>query len=377
MPALLPFLALLLLSVLPAALAREAPSLQIAPFLSGLEAPVALADDGTGRLVIAEQRGTLRIVVNGQLRSEPCLDLRDRVKSGGERGLLSVVFHPRYKENGRLFVNYTTTRNGPLETVVAEFHAPARALKVDPATEKVVLRFRQPYSNHNGGQLAFGPDGMLYIATGDGGSGGDPQQHGQNLETLLGKILRIDVDRPGEGETYSIPADNPFVGTPNARPEIWDYGLRNPWRFSFDRKTGLLWTGDVGQNHWEEIDIVEKGKNYGWSAREGTHDFKPERGNGPMVDPVKEYGRSEGQSVTGGYVYRGEEIPALQGIYLYADFLSGNVWGLECAGNGQPVTFDALLFKAPFNISSFGEDHTGALYLLDYGGGRVLRVIDR
>ncbi len=367
---------LLLFLLLPVALfAREVPPLRMAPLLSGLQAPVAFADDGSGRLFVAEQAGTLRVAPAGRLRAEPYLDITDRVKSGGECGLLSVAFHPRFKENGRFFVNYTTVRNGPLETIIAEYQAPPHALKADAGSEKILLRILQPYSNHNGGQLAFGPDGMLYIATGDGGSGGDPKQHGQNLQTPLGKILRVDVDAPAsEGQAVAVPKDNPFANTPGALKEIWAYGLRNPWRFSFDRKTGLLWAGDVGQNKWEEIDIIERGKNYGWSAKEGFADFKPERAVGPLVDPIKVYDRAAGQSVTGGYVYRGRAIPGLTGIYLYADYLSGNVWGLECAGNGQPVTFDALLFKAPFNVSSFGEDHEGELYLLDYSGGRVLRL---
>jgi len=341
-----------------------------------MEQPTSFADDGQGRLFVTEQEGRIRIAVQERLRREAYLDLTDRVKSGGECGLLCVVFHPGFAENGRFFVNYTTEKNGSLETVVSEFHAAPGALKADAATEKEILRFKQPYSNHNGGQLAFGPDGKLYIAAGDGGSGGDPQQNGLNLGTWLGKILRIDVD---SGSPYKVPPDNPFVSRAGARPEIWAYGLRNPWRFSFDRKTGLLWAADVGQNKFEEIDIIEKGGNYGWSAREGAHDFKPERAEGvadPMIDPVKDYGRGEGQCVTGGYVYRGRNFPALEGLYLYGDFASRKVWALRCEGNGKPVTFDALLTTLPFPISAFGEDHEGELYVLDYTGGKVLRLVD-
>lgn len=359
--------------------AQAAPSpaitIQAQPFLNGIESPTAFTDDGSGRLFITEQTGRIRIAVNGQLRKEPFLDISNEVKSGGERGLLCVVFHPKFAENGRFFVNYTTEKNGSLETVVAEFKAGASDLKADPKTEKEILRFHQPYSNHNGGQLAFGPDGMLYIAVGDGGSGGDPQQNGQNLKTWLGKILRIDINGSQPGKAYAVPADNPFVATPEAKPEIWAYGLRNPWRFSFDLKTGQLWAGDVGQNKWEEIDIIEKGKNYGWSAREGMHDFRPERAAGALIDPVKDYGRDLGQSVTGGYVYRGKEFPALDGLYLYGDFATGRVWGLRCEGNGKPVTFDAELAKFPFTISAFGEDRHGELYILDYGGGKVLKLV--
>jgi len=318
----------------------------------------------------------VRIAVSEQLRREPYLDITAKVKDGGECGLLCVVFHPRFEENGRFFVNYTTEESGKLETVVSEFHASPTKMKADPGTEKVILRFRQPYTNHNGGQLAFGPDGMLYIAVGDGGSGGDPHQNGLNLNTWLGKILRIDVN---SGEPYRVPPDNPFVGKPNAKPEIWAYGLRNPWRFSFDRKTGQLWAADVGQNKWEEIDLIEKGGNYGWSAREGAHDFKPERAkgvDGPMIDPIKEYGREIGQCVTGGYVYRGRRYPQWDGLYIYGDFLSRKIWGLRCEGNGKPVTFDAELLASPFSISAFGEDREGELYVLDYGGGKVLRLTE-
>ncbi len=373
----LPLVSVLVLAMLPVAFAQSAtPSLRAVSFLSGMEQPTSFADDGTGRLFVTEQAGKVRIAVVEQLRREPYLDIVERVKEGGECGLLCIVFHPRFAENGRFFVNYTTVKNGPLETVVSEFHARPTAMKADPTTEKEILRFRQPYANHNGGQLAFGPDGMLYIAVGDGGSGGDPHQNGPNLNTWLGKILRIDVDSDAP---YRVPADNPFVGKADAKPEIWAFGLRNPWRFSFDRKTGQLWAADVGQNKWEEIDLVEKGGNYGWSAREGAHDFKPERAEpakGPMIDPIKDYGRDIGQCVTGGYVYRGRKFPALEGLYIYGDFASRKIWALRCEGNGKPVTFDAELLSVPFNISAFGEDREGELYVLDYGGGKVLRLVE-
>jgi glucose/arabinose dehydrogenase len=214
---------------------------------------------------------------------------------------------------------------------------------------------------------------MLYIAVGDGGSGGDPQQNGQSLKTFLGKILRIDVNPKDTAKAYAVPADNPFVGKTEAKPEIWSWGMRNPWRFSFDRKTGLLWAADVGQNKWEEIDIIEKGKNYGWSAMEGTHEFKPERAVGELTGPIKEYGHEVGPCIIGGYVYRGTQNPSLDGIYIYGDFI-GKVFGLRCAGNGKPLTLDTEFLKLPFQISSFGEDKDGELYILSYPGGQVYRI---
>ena len=266
-------------------------------------------------------------------------------------------------------MNYTTRQSGKLETVVAEFKSPPLASHVDAATGREILRFDQPYANHNGGNVIFGPDGMLYIGNGDGGSGGDPHNNGQQLNTWLGKILRIDVDSK---QPYAIPADNPFVKTVGAKPEIWAFGLRNPWRFSFDRQTRQLYCGDVGQNKWEEINIIEKGKNYGWSAREGAHDFLPERAAGQLTEPIKDYGRDLGVSVTGGYVYRGRDIPSLQGVYVYADYQSGRIWGLKW--DGHALTLDAELLHVPFLISSFGEDKDGELYVCDHRGGKIFRI---
>ncbi len=367
---------LLALFLLAVAVRAETPHLRLQPLVSGLAQPTSFAHDGSARLYVTEQAGRVRLIVAGRLEREPWLEITDRVKDGGECGLLGLAFHPDFARNGRFFVNYTTTRRGSLETVVAEFHAPPGAAKADASSERVLLTLAQPYSNHNGGQITFGPDGMLYIATGDGGAGGDPEQAGQSLETLLGKMLRLDVDGEStEGLAYRIPPDNPFIATPKARPEIWAWGLRNPWRFSFDRKTGLLWAADVGQNKWEEINLLEKGKNYGWSAREGRHDFKPERAVGPMVDPIKEYGREQGLSVTGGYVYRGKAFPKLDGLYFYADFASRRLWALRCEGPGQPVTLDVEIMQLPFNPSAFGEDRDGELYLLGYDNGRVYRMV--
>jgi len=343
------------------------PAIRLAPFASGLEEPTSFACDSAGRLFVTEQKGRIQFIEHQRPRL--FLDLTDRVASGGECGLLGLAFHPEFARNGFFYVNYTTRRHGRLETIVSRFEAKPPATRAAAETEKEVLRFAQPYANHNGGQIAFGPDGMLYIGIGDGGSAGDPHNNAQNLGNWLGKILRIDVGT----HPYRVPPDNPFVSREGARPEIWAYGLRNPWRFSFDRKTGELWAADVGQNRWEEIDRIEKGGNYGWSARESSHPFKPERAGGAsLINPVKEYGREEGHSVTGGYVYRGRAFPALDGIYFYADFVSRHLWGLR--REGGKVSLDARLMTAPFPISAFGEDAEGELYLLDYGEGRIFRI---
>lgn len=349
--------------------ATELPAFDFTPVVSGLARPTCVVEDGAGRLFILEQAGRMLRVVDG--KAELFLDLTDRVDSkANECGLLGLAFHPNFRSNGRFFLNYTTSSRGKLETVVAEFRAPAGALSVSRENEREVLRFEQPFGNHNGGEVIFGPDGKLYIGVGDGGAGGDPNNNGQNLGTWLGKILRIDVDARSP---YAVPADNPFVHTEGARPEIWAYGLRNPWRFSFDRQTGQLFCGDVGQNKYEEIDIIEKGKNYGWRLREGFHPFKEENPNLMTVAPIKEYGRELGMSVTGGYVYRGKQIPGLEGVYLYADYVSGRIWGLKW--DGQRLTFDRELRKTNLMISSFGEDSQGELYICDHVAGRLLKLV--
>lgn len=338
------------------------PKIRLVPVFEGLSKPLAFIDDGQGRFFFLEQQGRIRVARGTTVDPMPFLDLTAKVYSRStECGLLGMALHPDFQKNGRFFLNYTTKENGKLETVVSEWAAG----KDGPGRERILLRFDQPWENHNGGSLVFGPDGMLYIGVGDGGAGGDPENNGQTLETWLGKILRIDVN---SGAPYSVPADNPFVGRAGARPEIWAWGLRNPWRFSFDRQTGRLWCGDVGQNKLEEIDIIEKGKNYGWSAREGSHPFKPERAAGELVDPVIQYARSEGVSVTGGYVYRGSKCWGLAGVYIYADYGSGTIWGFQAGGES------GVLLKSGLHISSFGEDAQGELYVCDHGRGRILRI---
>lgn len=337
--------------------------------VSGLERPVNLqpAGDGSGRLFIIEKVGRIRVFQNGQLLDTPYLDITDRVGSGGnEQGLLGLAFHPNYKVNGRFFVNYTD-KNG--NTVIARYRVTGDPNVADPTGEMVVLRVTQPFQNHNGGVLAFGPDGYLYAGLGDGGSAGDPQGNAQSLNTWLGKILRLDVD---SAEPYAIPPDNPFGN------EIWAYGLRNPWRMSFDSQTGDLYIGDVGQNQWEEIDFVSAGTpgglNFGWNYMEGTHPYEgtPPQGT-QLVPPVAEYSHSEGGcSVTGGYVYRGA-MPEWNGIYMYADYCSGIVWGLIRSNGGWQ---DQVLYSGVGRITSFGQDETGEIYLI-LDSGQILRLAAR
>ncbi|HEV8717484.1 MAG TPA: PQQ-dependent sugar dehydrogenase, partial [Candidatus Binatia bacterium] len=282
----------------------------------------------------------------------------------GERGLLGLAFHPRYRSNGLFYVNYTNTQGN---TVIACYQVSKNPNVADPQSARVLLTIRQPFSNHNGGQLQFGPDGYLYIGTGDGGSGGDPQNNGQSLRTLLGKILRIDVNR---GFRYAIPRDNPFVREPEARREIWAFGFRNPWRFSFDRLTGDMFIGDVGQAQWEEIDFQRAsskgGENYGWRLMEGKHCFNPSTNCNPgrLTLPILEYSHSLGCAVTGGYRYRGTQLPQLFGSYLYGDLCTGLIWKATKANNGQWIT--TVLLDSPYVITTFGEDEDGELYLAHY-----------
>ena len=330
------------------------------------------AGDGSDRLFVVEQAGRIHVFPNDAAVDETTefLDIRDRVSDGGnEEGLLGLAFHPDYANNGYFYVNYSAS--GPRRNVIARYSVSASdPNRADRESETVLLTFEQPYSNHNGGQLAFGPDGYLYIATGDGGSGGDPQNNAQNRTNLLGKILRIDVDNSSGSSAYAIPGDNPFAGNAEGyAEEIWAYGLRNPWRFSFDPVTGRLWTGDVGQNRFEEVDIIEKGKNYGWRIMEGFSCYNPASGcdqNG-LTKPIVEYGRNQGASITGGHVYRGSGVPELQGQYIYADFVTGRIWGLTYNGPGDIE--NTLLLASNENVSSFGVDEAGELYICSFGGG--------
>jgi glucose/arabinose dehydrogenase len=334
-----------------------------AQVITGLHHPTVITHAGDERLFIVEQPGRIRIWQNGQLLAAPFLDITSQVDSdGSEQGLLGLAFHPHYRENGFFYLNYIDLRGN---TVIARFQVGSDPNLADPGSELKLLGVPQPFANHNGGQLAFGPDGYLYLGLGDGGSQGDPAGNGQSTNTLLGKLLRLDVDR---GEPYAIPADNPFANG-GGEPEIWAWGLRNPWRFSFDSATGDLYIGDVGQSQWEEIDYLPAGTpggvNFGWNALEATHPYKG--GNSAaFTAPVAEYGHGEGCSVTGGYVYRGAALAEWQGVYLYGDFCSGQIWGLLKSASGWQ---NDLLFQSGFSLSTFGVDHNGELYLADYGGG--------
>jgi glucose/arabinose dehydrogenase len=324
--------------------------------------------DGTNRLFVVQQTGLIMVFNNDPATASVStfLDVSGKLSAkGGEEGLLGLAFHPQFATNGVFFINYTAPN--PLRTVVAKYHVSAANPSVADTAGEVVLEVNQPYTNHNGGMLAFGPDGYLYIGMGDGGSGGDPQNNGQSLTTLLGKILRIDVNSQSQNYKYVIPPDNPFVGNFNGyREEIWAYGLRNPWRFSFDRTTGLLWAGDVGQSDWEEVDIIERGKNYGWRIMEGFSCYEPHTGcdKTGLTLPVVSYSHTEGQAITGGYVYRGSLCPDLVGTYLYGDYGTRRVWRLKTEAGS--VISDSLLFLAPSLISSFGEDNSGELYVTSY-----------
>lgn len=331
-------------------------------------------DGGQSHIFVTEQSGRIHVFpMDPEItNTEVFLDIRDRVsESGNEEGLLGLAFDTNYSINGHFYVYYSSS--SPRRSVVSRFSVnqsdPNTAI---PSSEIIILETPQPYNNHNGGQIAFGPDGYLYIGLGDGGSGGDPMGNGQNISTLLGAILRIDVGSTSENKSYDIPLDNPFVGISGAREEIWAYGLRNPWRFSFDEKTGLLWTGDVGQKRWEEIDIVEKGLNYGWNTMEGGHCFSLATNcdTTNLTLPVAEYDQTEGCSITGGYVYRGGEIPWLLDTYVYGDFCSGKIWGLRY--DGEAVIEQSLLFDSNLSITSFGQGLDGSLYVLSRNDGIYL-----
>lgn len=334
--------------------------------------PVLLlqAPHDTTRWYVVERGGKIHQLNSSGTLRRLVIDLTAVVESGPtEAGLLGMAFHPRFADNGRVFLSYTVN-GSPLTSVLAEYRSSDGGRSLDPGSRRILLQQRQPFGNHNGGHIAFGPDGYLYFGLGDGGAGGDPQGHGQNRDTLLGSLLRLDVDR---GEPYAIPPDNPFVKG-GGRAEIYAWGLRNPWRWSFDRLSGELWIGDVGQNRWEEVNRVAAGDNLGWNRWEGRHCYRSEECSAAGVTlPVAEYSHAEGCSVTGGYVYRGEAIAALRGYYLYGDFCSGRIWGLDTADERAAPR---LLLASGKRIASFAEDAAGELYLLDFAAGRIFRLVD-
>ena len=375
------------------------PSVRLTTYASGFNTPVAFVQDPTESHTqfVVEQAGRIRTVVSGRVQGDDFLDLRDRVLSGGEQGLLGLAFPPDAPTSGRFFIHYTNYQGN---VVVARLKRSSDPRRADPSTyfelqwstgERII---RHPFANHNGGCLVFGPDGFLYIGLGDGGSGDDPDHRAQNAGELLGKILRIDVSVPdADTAGFRVPSSNPFASRGGFRPEIWDVGLRNPWRFSFDDPsrggTGALVIGDVGQNHWEEIDYEPAGRggrNYGWRNREGANDYITSRPPLflPLVDPVLEYDHDAGQSITGGYIYRGNAAPALNGRFFFADFVFGRLWSAAVAVNPstREATFSDLVeYASAFrgdegdvNISSFGVDADGELYVADYSHGRILRV---
>jgi glucose/arabinose dehydrogenase len=336
------------------------------------------AGDGSGRMFVVEKTGAIRIVKGDQVLATPFIDLSSKVRaSGSEQGLLGLAFHPRYAQNGRFFVGYTDNAG---RNTVERYQVSGDPDQADPSTGVKLLSIDDPASNHNGGNVVFGPDGYLWVGTGDGGGAGDRYQNGQNRQALLGKMLRLDVDG---GEPYAIPADNPYVGNAAYLPEIWAMGMRNPWRYSFDRGTGVLWIGDVGQNAYEEIDRVPAGSagglNFGWPIMEGLHCYpsSTQCDQGSYVQPVAEYGRTGGCSVTGGYVYRGSAYPALQGLYFFGDYCTGKIWSLDQQESGTWRMTEQL--QQPIQISSFGEDEAGEVYITTFSGGdgahRIYQIV--
>ena len=308
------------------------------------------------------------------------LDIKNKVGvTHDEEGLLSLAFHPDFEENGELYVWYSAQR--PKRSVLSRFTYNSEGVRVNAETEEVLLEVREPWGNHNGGTVMFGPDGFLYLGIGDGGAANDPHRNGQNNKTLLGTIIRIDVNNSTESAKYAIPKDNPLVSSQDARHEIWAWGLRNPWRMSFDRTTGELWTGDVGQNAWEEIDVITKGGNYGWNAREGRHNFLEPKTTPTTVDPVHEYGRRSGGSITGGYVYRGTDIPNLSGGYIFADYISRRTWILTKDEEGEEsYAAQQIAKKTPLSISSFGETPDGEIIVCGFvspyaSTGKMYRLV--
>ena len=370
-------LAICIIFLLTSAGVWAAPIIGVKPIVTGLANPVAIthAGDGSGRLFITRKGGKVIVYDGTKVLPEPFVDLSSLVSTVGEQGLLSVAFHPSYENNGFFFVNYTDT-NG--DTVIARYSVSSDLNVADQNSAFVILNITQPFRNHNGGQLQFGPDGYLYIGMGDGGSAGDTQNNAQNPGKLLGKLLRVDVD----GEVpYAIPTSNPFVGNSEALDEIWALGLRNPWRFSFDRQTGDLFIGDVGQRTWEEVNFQSAnspgGENYGWRLMEGTHCFNPatECNDGTLTLPIIEYDHSLGCSITGGYRYRGSRNRDLYGVYLYADYCTGRIWGAKEDGNGGWMITELL--DTDFRITTFGEDESGEIYVADSRSGIIYQIVQK
>lgn len=370
------------------------PDIKLETVVSKLDYPVHIANDGfhQNRVYIVEQDGLIQIIdTNKKIKfKQPFLNIKDRVTSGGEKGLLSVAFHPDYPKDKRFFVNYTTENNG-LYTIISEYVADDD-LQTTKNSERVLLKIKQPHGNHNGGQIDFGPDGFLYIGMGDGGSGNDPTGNGQNINSLLGTILRIDVNHKSGKSPYTIPTNNPFIKKTGAKPEIWAYGLRNPWRFSFDAATGKLWTADVGQDDVEEINIIKRGGNYGWNIMEGnicTPQVNKNCNRENLEAPVYTYGHDQGRSITGGMVYRGNTINGLCGVYIFGDYVMQRIWGIrienrkliaqkELVGRGnlaqgilRYVTGDGLL------ISSFGYDTSNEIYVAAHRSGKVYKIVPK
>jgi glucose/arabinose dehydrogenase len=388
-PALPPLLALCLSTFLYAQPqpSSDVPKLQLAPVTGGIDRPVYLTNHGTPETYIVEQSGKVRVWDNGRFRPDPFLDLSKKVHVDYECGLLSIAFHPKFAENGYVYAYYTIN-HPPIRSIISEFKVPQGSDKVDPASERILLHFSQPYNNHKGGQLQFGPqDGMLYIGTGDGGLANDPFNNGQNGLTYLAKILRIDVN---QREPYGIPKDNPFIHDNTFFPEIWAYGVRNPWRFSFDRETGLLYAADVGQDRWEEIDIITRGGNYGWRIKEGKETLHPVPKEPKMIDPIWQYPHNgTSMSVTGGVVYRGKACPSLVGWYLFADYVDGRIFALKYDKEKAKVQAVGVAFTPPtvgapkglirpnnLQPSAFGEDAEGEVYVCDVTNGRIFKVVE-
>lgn len=367
--------------------ATVSPQARFEPVHTSLKftSPVQVVFDGVhdDRMFVVEKEGVVRKVsTKKEASKKPAyLDIKSKVgERHDEEGLLSLAFHPNFKKNGEMYVWYTAHR--PRRAVLSKFTASGESFdEVKAESEKVLLEVDQPWGNHNGGTVVFGPEGYLYVGIGDGGAANDPHGHGQNKSTLLGTIIRIDVNKKSEDQLYAIPPDNPLVGVDGAREEIWAWGLRNPWRMHFDRETGDLWTGDVGQNAWEEIDVVVRGGNYGWNIREGNHEFQGDQGEkDSMIDPVFEYGRRAGGSITGGHVYRGSNIPSLVGKYIYADYLSKRVWVFSGYGTDETTTSEHIASTTPLAVSSFGETPSGEILACGFADpymtkGKIYRLV--